>query len=97
MDPEERECVSRCHPAAGRTDSAVSVSLALAYLSRNSIGNLTPRRKTRFRKFPWKSDPFRETIQTLPPRLNPRDPSETKMPLRASENLRFQVQKSQNH
>ena len=28
--------------------------LALAQISRNSIGNLTPRRKTRFRKFPWK-------------------------------------------
>ena len=50
--------------------------LALTQVSRNFIGNLTPRRKTGFRKFPWKSDPFRETIQTLPPRLTPRDPSE---------------------
>ena len=31
-------------------------SLALAHLSRNSFGNLTPRKKPRFRKFPGKSD-----------------------------------------
>ena len=30
--------------------------LALAHLSRNSFGNLTPRKKPRFRKFPGKSD-----------------------------------------
>ena len=50
--------------------------LPLTQVSRNFIGNLTPRRKTGFRKFPWKPDPCRETIQTLPPRLTPRDPSE---------------------
>ena len=50
--------------------------LALLQVSRNSIGNLTPRRKTGFRKFPWKSDPFRNNPDPVPPRLTPRDPSE---------------------
>ena len=59
--------------------------LALPQVSRNSSGYLTPRRKTRFRKFPWKSDPLRETVQTVPPRLTPRDPSE---PTDAPENER---------
>ena len=36
--------------------SASSQCLALAHLSRNSFGNLTPRKKPRFRKFPGKSD-----------------------------------------
>ena len=60
-------------------------NLALTQVSRNSSGYLTPRRKTRFRKFPWKSDPLRETVQTVPPRLTPRDPSE---PTDAPENER---------
>ena len=79
--------INWCH---GLTDEGEN--LPLAQISRNFIGNLTPRRK---------SDPFRETIQTLPPRLTLDlplgTPQNVEMPLRASENLRFRVQKSRNH
>ena len=49
---------------------ANDVSLPLAQVSRNSIENLT--------RDPSEENtiPFREKIQTLPPRLTPRDPSE---------------------
>ena len=39
--------------------------MALAQISRNSFGNLTPPRKTRFRKFPWKFDPSDEKSRPL--------------------------------
>ena len=38
-------------------------ALALAQVSRNSLGNLTPRKKTRFRKFPGKFDPSDEKVE----------------------------------
>ena len=39
--------------------------LAGVQVSRNSLGNPTPRRKTRFRKFPWKFDPSDEKSRPL--------------------------------
>ena len=43
------------------------------------------------------SDPFRETIQTLPPRLTPQDPSEPRDAPEGERIFRFQLQKSSNH
>ena len=43
--------------------------LALAQVSRNSFGNLTPPRKTHFRKFPWKSGPGETATVKRPGKL----------------------------
>ena len=48
--PQSAQSLPRAH------ERAPLCPLALAQLSRNSLGNLTPRKKTRFRKFPGKSD-----------------------------------------
>ena len=69
--------------------------MALAQISRNSVGNKTPRSKTRFRKFPWKSDPFREKIQTSVLDLALGTPQNLEMPLRASEFCDFRCKKVQ--
>ena len=72
-------------------------ALAHIQISRNSFGNLTPRRKTRFRKFPWKFDPLGRKSRPFLLDFPLRTPQNLEMPLLASENLRFQVQTSQNH
>ena len=87
-------CVS---PSVCLTCLCLSVygHLPLAQISRNSVGNKTPRSKTRFRKFPWKSDPFREKIQTSVLDLALGTPQNLEMPLRASEFCDFRCKKAQ--
>ena len=93
-DSSEYCCSRQTHAGI---DCVASYSLPLTRISRNFIGNLTPRRKTGFRKFPWKFDPLGRKSRPFLLNFPLGTPQNLEMPLRASENLRFQVQKSQNH